>query len=168
MKLCLVCSSGGHFLAMYNLQEFWKEFEHFWVTFLEKDDTPLLCDSNLYNASIPEEKMTPLLCNERSYNAFHPTNRNIPNLLRNAALAYRILKKEKPDVILSTGAGVAVPFIYLGKLLGIKTVYVELATRVSELSLTGFLVYPVVDHLLVQWPEMAKKYKKAKFAGVII
>ncbi len=53
-------------------------------------------------------------------------------------------------------------------MLGIKTVYLELMTRVKRLSLTGALVYPVVDHLLVQWPELAAKYKKAVFKGRLI
>lgn len=105
---------------------------------------------------------------ERAYNAYHPTNRNIVNLARNFFLAYRILKKEKPDVILSSGAGVGVPFIYLGRLMGMKTIYIELGTRVHDISLTAKLVYPVVEHLLVQWPELAGKYKKAEYQGHIV
>lgn len=149
MKLCLVCSSGGHFLELFYLKEFWQSHDRFWVTFLEKD-------------------VMPLLKNERSYDAYHPTNRNVVNFIRNIFLAFRLLKKERPDCLVSTGAGVAVPFIYAAKMLGIKTVYLELMTRVERLSLTGALVYPVVDHLLVQWPELAAKYKKAVFKGRLI
>ncbi|HAJ57602.1 MAG TPA: UDP-N-acetylglucosamine--LPS N-acetylglucosamine transferase [Candidatus Omnitrophica bacterium] len=149
MKLCLVCSSGGHFLQLYALKEFWQDHDRFWVTFLGRDVLPLL----------PQEK---------SYDAYHPTNRNIVNLVRNLFLAFRVLKKEKPDCIISTGAGVGVPFIYAGKILGIKTVYIETLTRVNTLSLTGRLVYYVVDHFIAQWPELAKKYKKAVFGGRVL
>ena len=79
-----------------------------------------------------------------------------------------MLRRERPDVLISTGAGIAVPFIYIGRLLGVKTIYIELETRINELSLTGLLIYPVVHHLLVQWPEMAEKYKKCEFAGQIV
>lgn len=146
IKLGLVCSSGGHFLQLYGFRAFWQDFDRFWVTFPQKDTRQFLYAENTYNAC-------------------YPTNRSIVNLIRNLILAFRILKKERPDVIISTGAGVAVPFIYVGKLLGVRTVYVESATRIHSLSLAGRLVYPVVDHFIVQWPELAKKHKRAKFKG---
>jgi beta-1,4-N-acetylglucosaminyltransferase len=149
MKLCLVCSSGGHFLQLHSLKEMWQGYERVWVTFPGKD-------TEYY------------LAHEKKYYAYYPTNRSIWNLVKNIVLAVRTLKIEKPDIILSTGAGVAVPFIYAGKLLGIKTIYIESLTRVNSLSLTGRLIYPVVNDLLVQWPELAAKYKKAHFAGQVI
>ena len=83
-------------------------------------------------------------------------------------LSFKILNKERPDLIISTGAGIAVPFIYIAKIFKIKTIYIESLTRVEKLSLTGKLIYPIVDLLLVQWPELEKKYSKAKFKGQII
>jgi len=149
MKLCLVCSSGGHFLQLYSLKELWGDYERFWVSFAHSDTR---C----------------LIENEKKYWAHHPTNRNIKNLVKNLLLAYKILRKEKPDAIISTGAGVAVPFIYWGRLLGIKTIYIESLARVESLSLSGKLVYPVTQYLLVQWPQLAAKYKKAVYKGQVI
>lgn len=149
MKICLVCSSGGHFRQLYCLKEFWKRHTRLWVTFKKPDTQTLLSQDD-------------------HYWAYSPTNRNIKNLFRNAFLAFKILKREKPDLILTTGAGIAVPFVYTAKLFGIKTVYVESLTRVDDLSLTGKLIYPVVDHLLVQWPELAGKFKKASFKGQVL
>jgi beta-1,4-N-acetylglucosaminyltransferase len=146
LKLCLVCSSGGHLLPLHLLKDFWQEFDRVWVTFDTKDSRSLLVNENVIYA-------------------FSPTNRNILNLLKNTFLAIKLLRAEKPHVIVSTGAGVCVPFIYIGKLLKIKTIYLELMTRVDSLSLSAKLIYPVVDHLLVQWPELAEKYKKARFEG---
>lgn len=168
MKLCLVCSSGGHFLEMYFLKDFWEQYDRFWVTFFKQDNLPLLCGSSKYTENIPDVMGVPLVCNEKAYNSYYPTNRSIKNLIKNTFLAFKILRKEKPDIILSTGAGVGVPFVYIGKLLGMKTIYVELETRVNKLSLTARLIYYVVDHLIVQWPELADKYNKAVFAGQII
>ncbi len=149
MKLCLVCSSGGHFLQLNYLKELWADYDRFWVSF-------------------PHSDTTCLIENEKKYWAHHPTNRNIKNLAKNLLLAYKILRKEKPDAIISTGAGVAVPFIYLGRLLNINTIYVESLARVESLSLSGKLVYPVVRHFLVQWPQLANKYKKAVYKGQVI
>lgn len=149
MKVGLICSSGGHFFQLYLLREYWEEFDRFWVTFLGSDTKNLLEG-------------------EKTYWAYSPTNRNIKNFFRNLYLAINIIRKEKPDVIISTGAGVAVPFLCLGRLLGKKTIYIESLTRIRDISLSGKLVYPVVDTLLVQWEELGKKYKKAKFVGQVI
>lgn len=149
MKFALICSSGGHFYELYSLNDLWASSDHFWVTFPAKDTQ---C----------------LLKNDRVYFAYYPTNRNIKNFLKNLYLSYKILSKEKPDVIISTGAGVGVPFVYLGKLLGIKTIFIESLTRIHRLSLSGKLVYFFADHFFVQWPELAKKYKKARYKGKLI
>jgi len=149
MKIGLVCSSGGHFFQLYLLKRFWEGSERFWVTFEKKDTSNLLKD-------------------ECVFYAYHPTNRNLKNFVRNLFLAFRILLKERPDVVISTGAGIAVPFIYAAKLLNKKAIYIESITRSKDLSLSGKLVYSCADALLVQWPELEKKYKKAKFAGQVI
>ncbi|HBT4444931.1 TPA: UDP-N-acetylglucosamine--LPS N-acetylglucosamine transferase, partial [Enterococcus faecium] len=79
----------------------------------------------------------------------------------------RILLKEKPDLIISSGAAVAVPFFYLGKLIGAKTIYIEVFDRIDAPTLTGKLVYPVTDKFIVQWDEMKKVYPKAINLGGI-
>ena len=99
--------------------------------------------------------------------AHFPTNRNVKNTLKNTILAYKILKKERPDIIISTGAAVAVPFFWLGKLFGVKTIYIEVFDRIDTPTLTGKLVYPVADKFIVQWDEMKKVYPKAINLGGI-
>ncbi len=148
-KLALVASSGGHLFQLSSLKQFWEEKDHFWVSFQTEDAKYLLKD-------------------EKVYWAHFPTNRNFKNLIRNLFLAFKTIIKEKPDAIISTGAGIAVPFIIIGKLFMIKTIYLESITRSEELSLSGRLVYPFVDKLLVQWPQLAEKYKKPEFHGRII
>jgi beta-1,4-N-acetylglucosaminyltransferase len=148
-KIALIASSGGHLFQLYSLKEFWGEKNRFWVSF-------------------PTEDAKHLLSAENVHWAFYPTNRNIKNLVKNLFLSVKILRNEKPDAIMSTGAGVAVPFIIAGRCLGIKTLYLESITRSEELSLSARLIYPFVDKLLVQWPQLAEKYKKAEFRGRII
>lgn len=149
MKLCLVASSGGHLMQLVRLRSAWEGHERFWVTF-EKEDAKTLLEG------------------ERVVWAHHPTNRHVPNLLRNLVLAWRLLKKEKPDAVLSTGAGVGVPFIWLGRLLGIRTVFIESLTRIQDLSLSGKLAYPVVDRFFVQWPELSFRYRRGVFGGRVL
>lgn len=51
---------------------------------------------------------------------------------KNTKIAWEILQKEKPDLIISCGAAVAVPFFYLGKLFGAKLVYIEVFDRIDK------------------------------------
>src|SRR5207237_7782811 len=93
----------------------------------------------------------------------HPTRRHVGNFLKNAALALGLLRRERPDVVISTGAGVAVPFIWVARLLAVPTIYVELLTRARDLSLTGRLVYPVASRVVVRWPELARRRRRAVY-----
>lgn len=148
MKVCLVGSSGGHLTHLYMLKPFWQNQDRFWVTFPKPDAQSLLAD----------ETMIP---------CYYPTNRSLKALLINTRLAWKVLRKERPDLIISTGAAVAVPFFYLGKLLGAKTMYIEIFDRIDSPTLTGKLVYPVTDRFIVQWEELKRVYPKAINLGSI-
>ncbi len=138
----MVGSSGGHLTHLYMLKPFWQDKERFWVTFDKEDARSILKDEKLYPCH-------------------YPTNRNLWNLIRNTFLAVKVLRKERPDVIISTGAAVAVPFFYFGKLMGIKTIYIEVFDRIDKPTVTGKLVYPVCDKFIVEWEEMKKVYPRA-------
>jgi len=148
LKVCLVGSSGGHLTHLYMLKPFWQDKERFWVTFDKEDARDLLRD-------------------EKMYSCFYPTNRSLKALILNTKLAIEVLKKEKPDLIISSGAAVAVPFFYLGKLFGAKLIYCEVFDRIDKPTITGKLVYPIVDKFVVQWEEMKKVYPKAVNLGSI-
>lgn len=148
MKLCLVCSSGGHLSQLYLLKPFFQNKDRFWVTF-DKEDARSLLEG------------------EKRYPCYYPTNRSLKAFLINLKVAWKVLRTEKPDLIISTGAAVAVPFFYLGKLLGIKTIYIEIFDRIDKPTLSGRLVYPVADRFVVQWEQMKKVYPKAVNLGSI-
>ena len=78
-----------------------------------------------------------------------------------------MLRKERPNLIISSGAAVAVPFFYLGKLFGAKLIYIEVFDRIDKPTLTGKMVYPIVDEFIVQWEEQKKVYPKAINLGSI-
>ena len=148
MKVCLVGSSGGHLTHLYMLKPFWQDKERFWVSFNKEDANSILEG-------------------EQVYHCYYPTNRSLKALLINTRLAWKVLRKERPDVIVSSGAAVAVPFFYLGKLFGMKTIYIEVFDRIDKPTMTGKMVYPVTDRFIVQWEEMKQVYKKAINLGSI-
>ena len=131
LKICLVGSSGGHLTHLYMLKPFWNDKNRFWVTF-DKEDARSLLEG------------------EKMYPCYYPTNRSLKALIKNTAIAWKVLRKEKPDLIISSGAAVAFPFFYLGKLMGAK-----------------LMVYPIVDKFIVQWEEQKKVYPKAINLGSI-
>ena len=149
MKVCLVGSSGGHLTHLYMLKSFWENHERFWVTFDKEDARSLL----------ERERMIP---------CYFPTNRNLKNLIRNTFLAWKVLRKERPDLIISSGAAVSVPFFYLGKFFfRAKTIYIEVFDRIDASTMSGKMVYPITDKFIVQWEEMKKVYPKAINLGSI-
>jgi UDP-N-acetylglucosamine:LPS N-acetylglucosamine transferase len=90
-------------------------------------------------------------------------------LLENMFEIIKIFMKEKPDIIFSTGSEIAIPAFYIGKFLfGAKLIFLESIARIKDISLTGKVVIPIVDLFLVQWEELSRKYKKAKFWGRVI
>lgn len=149
-RVLLVGSSGGHLAQLLALRPWWSQSERTWVTFDTEDAKYALADE----ADV-------VWC-------FHPTTRNVHNLLRNAWLAVRVLRRSRPTVIVSTGAAVAVPFFVLGRMRRIQTVYIEVYDRVETPTLTGRLCRPFASLMLVQWPEQRGLYDDALVVGPLL
>ncbi|PSF38671.1 UDP-N-acetylglucosamine--LPS N-acetylglucosamine transferase [Aphanothece hegewaldii CCALA 016] len=149
MRLLLVCNPGGHFSTMLGLKKFWSNHDREWVTY-PKFDTEILKGQEIVHwVTMQEARMI---------------FRAIINFFR----ALFILLKSRPDVVIPTGASLAVPFIFAAKLLRIKTVYVESITRSEALSLSGKLIYNIVDELYVQWPNFVTRYPRVKYHGIVV
>jgi UDP-N-acetylglucosamine:LPS N-acetylglucosamine transferase len=147
-RVLLVCSSGGHLAQLMLLRPWWSEHERSWACFQLPDA----------ESRLEDEQVTWV---------YHPTTRNLVNLVRNLFLSVRVLHRERPDVIISTGAGVAVPFFWVGRLLGAHTVYLEVYDRIDSATMTGRLCRPVTDLFLVQWPEQESLYRDTVTAGPV-
>jgi beta-1,4-N-acetylglucosaminyltransferase len=148
-ELLLVCSTGGHLLQLVALREAWDGFSRVWVTFDRGDSRTLLAD-------------------EEVVIAFSPTNRNLRNLVRNLLLAVRVVRRARPRAVVTTGAGVAVPFAWVGRLFGAQVVYVESVTRIEAPSLSCRLIRPVASRVYVQWPELLESLPRARYAGSVL
>lgn len=92
------------------------------------------------------------------------------NLVEVAAILHRWgqgLRPWRPDVVLSTGAGPAVPAALVARALGARVLYVETFAAVERPSLTGRLMAPLADHFLVQWPTLLRHFPAARYAGSV-
>jgi UDP-N-acetylglucosamine:LPS N-acetylglucosamine transferase len=148
-RVLLVCSNGGHLAQLHRLSPWWHRHEREWVTFAGADTDALL----------PDERVTV---------AHSPTTRNPRNLVLNLGLALRVLRRRRPDVVVSNGAGVAVPFFLAARLLGIPTVYLEVYDRVTTTTMSGRLCKPLSTLFLVQWPEQRSLYPGSAVVGAVL
>jgi UDP-N-acetylglucosamine:LPS N-acetylglucosamine transferase len=148
-RVLLVASSGGHLAQLMSLAPWWSHRERTWVTFATPDALSQLTQEDVVWGHFP-------------------TTRNLRNLLRNLWLAIRVVPRVRPDVIVSTGAGLAVPFFLIARLRRIPTVYVEVYDRIDSATLTGRLCRPVSDLFLVQWEEQLKLYPNAMLIGQLL
>lgn len=73
--------------------------------------------------------------------------------------------KERPDVVITTGAGVVVFFCVFAKMFGARLIFVESMAKIEKPTLTARMLYPFSDLFLVQWPQLQKYFPKAKFLG---
>lgn len=146
-KICLVSSHGGHLHEIISATK-GVVGDMYWVTY----KTP---------------HTEALLAQKRHYFIIDPVTSKV-KFIFNAVESLWHLFRERPDVIISTGAGIAIPTMLIGKyLFHSKIIYVESAAAVVEPSRTGRFIYPHSDLFLIQWEELRKFYPKAKYVGVL-
>ena len=145
----LVSTQGGHLLQLLALSDWWNRRDHVWVC----PETPDVVDR---------------LAGERVIRSYSPTTRNLWNLMRNAALAIGVILRERPSVVVSAGAGVAVPFFVMAWLLRIPTVFIEVYDRVDTPTLTGRLCGPFTTRRIVQWQSQLDFYPDAQLVGPLL
>ncbi len=149
LKICLACSAGGHLTEILQLKELYKQYDRFFVTFKRIDSRELSKNEVVYFIDDPK--------------------RNPIKLIKNTFQTVIILLKERPKIIITTGAGVVIPLCYFGKIIGSKIVFIESFCRVRDKSFTGKMIYPVADLFLVQWRDLLDKYgKKAIYSGSLL
>lgn len=149
LRICLAASAGGHISQLLKLAESWNGYETFCVTTTEVVRDKL---SKLGEVYVVGE------CNRQ-----HPM-KVVTVLLR----CGRIIFKEKPDVVISTGAAAGGMLCFLGKITGAKVVWVDSITNVERISLSGRMVRYIADLFLVQWPELAGRYNRVEFVGTVV
>jgi UDP-N-acetylglucosamine--N-acetylmuramyl-(pentapeptide) pyrophosphoryl-undecaprenol N-acetylglucosamine transferase len=152
LKLCLAASGGGHVRQLLDLEKVWSEFDHFFVT----EDTAL-------GASLAEKHRTYFVPHFAWGQAklgapFRMASRAFASLVRTAKLMWR----ERPDVVISTGAGAVFPVVLWGRVLGARIVVIESFARFEKPSLFGRLAAPLAHDLVVQSEKLGPLYPKAR------
>jgi UDP-N-acetylglucosamine:LPS N-acetylglucosamine transferase len=149
IKICLAASGGGHLTQLLALSESWKGRDTFFVTTVPVVRDELQATGNIYVVG--------------------ECNRQYPiRVLKVFLKCLRITLKERPNVIISTGAAAGCMICFLAKFLGAKVIWIDSITNVERISLSGRMVRYIADLFLVQWPELTSKYKNVEYIGMLI
>lgn len=151
-KLLLISSVGGHLTQLLQLEPLFKQYNYHIVT--EKSEVTL---------KLREKHPV-------SYLIYGARNYPIKYLFKfsfNVIKSFFIFLKQRPDVVITTGAHTAVPMCYIAKLFRKKVVFIESFAKSKSPNLSGKLVYPIADLFIVQWETMLEFYPKAVYGGTI-
>lgn len=141
-RTCLAYSPGGHFTELCRALDGIVFTDCFHVTFAG--------DRPIDEAGI------------RTYRVMHP-RRSPWRTIRNVAQSLQIILRERPRIVITTGADVAVPIFILARLSGAKTVFIETGGSLQP-TLAGRLCYPFASRFIVQWPTRLATFPRARLA----
>ena len=147
IKICFAASSGGHLAQILALEPLMREYPSF-----------LLTEKAGGKSSIGIDTYYIKQVNRKEW-------RCLFYLFINAWASFKILIKEKPDVIISTGVLAVIPLCLIGKLMGKKLIYIESFAKVNTGTITGRVLYRFADYFFVQWEAMKEIYPKAIYKG---
>ena len=150
MKIILAASGGGHLEQIKQLDS------------LKEGNTVryLIAESEIKQ---PLDDVIILPSFRNSYRV-----RRILDFLRICVYSFFLILKEKPDVVICTGAAATYPFCWFQKKLRHKKViFIESFARKNDGSKTGKMVYKFADYFIVQRKELLTVYPNAIYGGMI-
>jgi len=144
-KTCLVYSPGGHSIEL-------------------KKSIKGIKFKNSYDVTFNSGKVY----KNKVYFITHP-RKKIIRFVVNFFESFLILLKERPKIIISTGADVAVATLILGKIFfKSKTIFIESVGNYDKPTLSGRLCYNFCDLFIIQFTKLKKIYPKSILANSII
>ena len=146
-NLCVVCTCGGHLYEAMKAISLYTG-RRFFITDYSKRLESILQGQKVYY--VPDHNFRPFF------------------LMKNIIQTLIILIKERPDIVLSTGASLSIPTCIWAKILGKRLIYVETGGNVYTPTQTGRLLYRFADDFLIQWPPLKKHFPKGIFGGPLI
>ena len=135
-KVLAVASSGGHWVQLRRIVPAFADSEVVYVTVLES-----------YRSQVPDNKF---------YSVNDATRWNKSGLILLALQLAWIIAKERPTVVISTGAAPGYFAVLLGRWFGARTIWIDSMANIEELSMSGSRAGRYADLWLTQWPHLAK------------
>lgn len=147
MKILAVASAGGHWVQLLRLTPAFDGAQVVFVT-TQKPAPHAIGDQRCYTV----------------------TDANFNRKFKLGVMSLqvlRILLRERPQVVISTGAAPGFVALVIGKMMGARTIWVDSIANAEELSLAGRKVARWTDHWLTQWPELAGEHGPFHLGSVL-
>jgi beta-1,4-N-acetylglucosaminyltransferase len=144
--ICLVTPSGGHLTEIRMLGEIYRSRPHYYIM-----NTPIVEPEDMNGRTI----------------LVSFSIRDIKFFI-NMWEAFKILRRIKPKVILTTGGGFSVAFAAVGKILKVPTVYIETAAKVHTPTVTGRIMYHLADRFFYQWRQVEPHFPRGEYVGLLL
>lgn len=135
MKILAVASGGGHWIELLRLEP---AFEDHSLSYMSTNESFRSTVNAFPYYTVPDFSR---------WNLF-----KIPLV---AWKMFSIMQRIKPDMVITTGAAPGVIALFIGKLLGAKTVWVESMCHAEKISVSGKAVRFFADRVYTQWPHLA-------------
>ena len=152
MKVALVASAGGHLSELLEIERAWRGHEVFFVT-----------TGRMVAGELEKRFGAPVHVVVEA-NRTHPLR-----MVRMLAQCVRIVLRERPDVVVSSGAAPGCLMCAAAKLLRrAKVVWLDSIANVARPSLSGRIVRAFADLFLVQWPHLARTGRRGEYCGEVV
>lgn len=93
------------------------------------------------------------------------------DLLANVRCTVKILRLfivYRPDIVVSTGAAPGLISLFVGKISGARTIWIDSIANSEEMSLSGRVATYFADVCLTQWEHLSRSSRKLKFMGCVL
>lgn len=84
------------------------------------------------------------------------------------ARAWRFVHRERPDVVVTTGSLPLAMVCGWVKLYRGHVVWVDSVAQMDDMSMSGRLVSLFADRCYAQWPAVAARHRKVRYAGELL
>lgn len=144
-KLIAVASVGGHWVQLLRLKKLFEKYDTVFVT--TRSDFASMVDGPFY--------------------AISDFNRNdMGGFFRATISLIRIIRKEDPHIMITTGAAPGLLALIIGRFFGVKTIWLDSIANVEELSMSGRIASKFCSRVYTQWPDLATN--KIVYAGNVL
>lgn len=160
-KVLAISSAGGHWVQLQRMRPAWDGCNVIYVTTKEGYKTDLDRDA------IERKQLPP-----RFYCVVDANRWQKIRLVRQLISIAYIMSKERPDVVISTGAAAGFFALKIGKLFGARTIWVDSIANAETLSLSGKKAKECTDLWLTQWEHIAgsenSDVKSLEYRGSVV
>lgn len=135
-KVLAVASKGGHWMQLLRI-----------CGELEKSHNIVYISTDRVESMLPEGATLHVVNDFNRWNAW--------KLLPTFWQIWKVVGREKPRAIITTGAAPGLVAILAGRLRGVRTLWVDSIANAAELSGSGRVARRLAHRIFTQWPHLA-------------